>query len=171
METQSVHTCIHTTDGVNVRCEYTHNQQARPTTHVPHVPSTTPYALNLWQRLSPSWVFTHPFTPMAGPGAISHLWRTFTAATLHSGRVRRCRFVRLHARSLPDTIQSSPRCTEVGNASNRVGPNSAGGSTCSQTHSVDCSKDGCPAELLPALLSMVHSGFRLQLHRAPVDPI
>ena len=100
--------------GVKLRCEYTHNQQARPTTHVPHVPSTTPYALNLQQRLSPSWVFTHPFTPMAGPGGFHTLWRTFTAATLHSGRVRRCRFVRLHAPESLYTIQSSPRCTEVG---------------------------------------------------------
>ena len=120
----NVHTYVHTTDGVNLWCEYTHNQQSRPTTHIPHAPSITPYALNLRQRLSPSWVFTHPFTPMAGPGAGLHLWRTFTAVTLHSVRVRRCRFVRLHARSQPDTIQASPRCTEVGNASNRVRPNS-----------------------------------------------
>ena len=65
--------------------------------------------------------FTHPFTPYASAWAGLHAYaRTFTAATGDPDRVRRCRLVRLHARSQPDTMQASPRCTEVGNASNRV---------------------------------------------------
>ena len=51
--------------GVNVWREYQHNERTRPTTYIPHVPSTTPYALKLLMQPTHQWVFTHPFTPMA----------------------------------------------------------------------------------------------------------
>ena len=45
-------------------------------------------------------------------GHASQLWRTFTASTLHSVRVRTCRFVRLHALNSPDTEEATARCRE-----------------------------------------------------------
>ena len=60
-----IHTLVHTYLDANVWCEYRHNQRTRPTTHTLHVPSTAPHALKLLLPCTQSWVFTHPFTPMA----------------------------------------------------------------------------------------------------------
>ena len=43
--------------------EYQHNPSARPTTHFPHVPCTTPYAWEVLGTAPASWVLTPPFTP------------------------------------------------------------------------------------------------------------
>ena len=95
--------------------------------HMPHMSPTQPHMQGKC-RGGPStgWISTAPFTPYTWAWVGLHSFaRTFTAVTFDPDRVRTCRFVRLHARTLPDTIQSSPRCTEVGNASNRVRPKSA----------------------------------------------
>ena len=65
---------IHTSMGVKLKITH-HNQPTRPTTHLPHVPCTAPYAweVHWWALLS--WVISLPFTPIltlrAGPSHLS----------------------------------------------------------------------------------------------------
>ena len=86
------------------------NQLTRPTTHVPHVPYTTPYAREVHGRTFHQLDFTAPFTPYAWAWAGLHSFaRTLTAVTVDPDRVRGCRLVRLHALNEPDTEEATAR--------------------------------------------------------------
>ena len=107
-------------------CEHQLHDQTRPTTQLPHVPYTTPYAWKVHWWAPQSWVISPPFTPIftlrAGPSHLRiHLSvRSERYLCYAFELVRRSRLVCVDQLAQPDAAIRTARSTEGGNIPQRA---------------------------------------------------